>query len=344
MCTLNKYSRIIFLLLCLQSVFELTLHGQESLWHSAYRYYQIELELEEDSLVANYLIEFSDDSLGNAEFKTADLDTFIHLMKTDFENLPDEKNQPMVYIHGMFGNQSTVLYYSKTEMRRLFDRVPECDIARFIVIRWPAQSPIYKIDKDNAHKIAPLLNPTFSKIVVALNDLNISPDIFAHSLGTEFFAAMHESMDNDSILLDQVILAAPDLDLNVFDDQQPLDGLENICNRVTVYHSHQDMTLGFSSKLNKKGRLGLDGPEMKNYQKDNLIFVDVSEIKDEEDFPLRLTGHSYYRSSPIITMDMSKTLIGKKAESITGRSVNSTFPNRYKIELKKVLNATSGSY
>lgn len=318
--------------------------GQSSSrWNSSYRYYQIELNIEEDSFQIDYKIEFKDEFIGDGEFKTQDLDTFLQIMKVDLLELPENNREPLFYIHGMFGNQATVLHYSKKEMKSLYQKRVKSDIARFIVVRWPAQNPIYKIDKANAHQIAPLFSPIFSKIVSELNGIGISPDVLAHSLGTEFFMKLYSSLDSnkEELDLDQILICAPDLDTHVFDKKGELRGLEAICDRITVYHSHQDMTLAISSKLNKKGRLGLDGPGEEQNDIDKLFFVDVSQIKDEEDFPLRITGHSYYRSSPIITRDMVMTLMGKPADRVEHRSQNESYPRRYTIELEKVKSASA---
>ncbi len=290
-------------------------------WANSYRYYQIELDEIDDSLTINYKVEFVDEELGKAIYETASLDSFLLMVNQDYETLPDSTNQPVFYIHGMFGNQTTVLEYSKIEMRSLFQTRVNSDIGRFFVIRWPAHNPIYKVDKDNAHQLAPQFANTFSRLIGWFNDMGIKPDVLAHSLGNEFLMKMYSEgiKGNTPIELDKILLCAPDLDTDVLSENGTLSGLDDLCNMITVYHSHQDMTLAISSRLNKKGRLGLDGPDTYDCDNPKLICIDVSDIKDEEDFPLRITGHSYYRSSPIITRDMAMALMSYKPNEIKGR-------------------------
>lgn len=323
---------VVFFYICWQNV----LLCQATNWDQHYRSYDIVLSQNADTLEYSYEIGLVKDEEKAAKFVTADRDTFLTLLSKDLARLDPGKSSSLIYIHGFYGNQKYIFNYTKEELKRWYLDKQHSDIARIISIKWPGDSPIYKIAKGKAHQIAPQLASSFVALVDTISSLTKSPDLIAHSLGCEFFTAMVVGLEEPTTpMFDQILLCAPDLDVDVFNETGDLSNLSAFGNRITTYHSNRDMTLTFSQKLNKRDRLGLNGPDTLMLANDKLSFVEVSEIKDDEDLPVRITGHSYYRSSPKITEDMLFVLLGFPRNKISNRQLISEKNSQYKLVLEQ---------
>ncbi len=323
---------LLFLLYCLHA-------EAQYKYASVERSYNIEVELEEDSLVTfGYRVDFHEtDTTAHAVYETSSLDTFLFLLSSDLDKVPDNKKNLLFYIHGFMGGQKINLRFTKYDLIEKYILPENSDISRLISIRWPGNMPVYKTSKANAVKAAPALS---QKLVHIMNELNskttegspVQFDILNHSMGCEFFKELVQHFPNEPVkYFDQILLCAPDLDIDVFNRNGSLSGLQNYCNRTTVYFSNKDLTLGFSRELNKKGRLGLDGPHLETKYHDKLIFVETSHVMDEKLLPMRLTGHSYYRGSAVAGKDMLQTLIGLPAEQIEDRKKSDQGAQYYRL-------------
>lgn len=305
---------------------------------SVERSYNIEVKLEEDSLVNfDYRVDFHEtDTTAHAVYETSSLDTFLFLLSSDIEKVPDDKRNLLFYIHGFMGGQSMNLRFTKYDLIEKYILPESSDISRLISIRWPGNMPVYKTSKANSVKVAPAVS---KQLVQLMNELQsrteggpIQYDILNHSLGCEFFKEVVQHFPDEPVqYFDQILLCAPDLDIDVFSRNGSLCDLQKYCNRTTVYFSNKDLTLGFSRELNKKGRLGLDGPHLETQFHDKLVFVEMSHVMDEKLLPMRLTGHSYYRGSTVAGNDILQTLIGLPADQIEARKKSEQGPQFFKL-------------
>ncbi len=289
----------------------MTCQGQHN--KELYRSYTIDVGLEDDKMTISYEIDLQSDSLGLRRYTTSNKDSFLLLLSKDLNALPDNRNSVLIYIHGLWGGQRQILSMATDELRHRFVDAEDTDIGRIISIRWPGNSPIYVEAKGNAHQLAPNLAPELLDLCRYLNQNHDDPDIMVHSLGSVFFGLMYDHMDVQPTdrVVDQLLICAPDLEVDVFDKAGMLTSLPELCNGITTYYSNKDVTLSISEKLNERPRLGVGGPQPNRVVSSIVSYVDVSDISDEEDFALRFSGHSYYRSSPRITQDMLLSMQGK---------------------------------
>lgn len=312
--------------------------GDQLIKKGMYRSYGIEIELKEDTIQYEYVVHIDGgDSLRNFVYSTRSLDTFLIVMSTDLKALPKEKNNFLFFIHGMLGGQRLNLNMTLDNMKDMYLDPLSSDIARMVWIRWPGNTPVYNQAKENGHVIAPSLAIVQSKIVNHLknvsdtNDLELSIDLLAHSLGCELFKEIYKHEKDNQNRYDQIVLCAADLEVDVFCESGPLEDLHKSCNRASVYHSDKDLTLGISSKLNKRGRLGLDGAHADSHFHSDYVFVNMSQISDETFLPMKLTGHAYYRGSRRAGRDILQTLVGTPADKITGRAFSKKKDNHFKL-------------
>ncbi len=318
-----KYSLLLSLwpsiFLCAQAKYE-----------KADRSYNIEVSLEEDTVLFEYEIDFREtDSTSYAYYKTASLDTFLYLLQKD-PAFVENKDDILFYIHGMMGGQKMNLRYTKYDLEEKYIAPENSDIARLITIKWPGNNPVYKIDKGNVYKVADDIAKMLIGFIAQVQSWDgketIQFDVLNHSLGCELFKEVLVSISEPKKYFDQIVFAAPDLDIDVFTPAGPLARIKAYCNRATVYYSNKDLTLGFSRQLNKKERLGLDGPDAETQFSEQLLFINMSHVMDEKMLPMRMSGHSYYRASAIAGEDILHSLLGSELSKVPLRTVSRDNP------------------
>lgn len=109
--------------------------------------------------------------------------------------------------------------------------------------------------------------------------------VVAHSMGADVLSRAIRDMGDTGRIFDQIILAAPDIDADVFrEDIAPR--LVASSRRTTMYCSHNDWALHASYAFNDSPRAGDSSRGM--IVLDGLDTIDASEIDTD------LLGHSYY--------------------------------------------------
>jgi esterase/lipase superfamily enzyme len=111
-----------------------------------------------------------------------------------------------------------------------------------------------------------------------------------------------------------LVLAAPDLDLQVAHQRIVGDQLSLSVHRFTVYASPRDRALGTSRRLfrSPRGRLGTLGIEglpdevadLMDYSGSNLAIVSFDGASDATPSEGDRWGHSYFRDAPTVSSDV----------------------------------------
>lgn len=260
------------------------------------------------------------------------------------------KKEIFVFVHGY-----AVTF--KEAARRTAQLVHDIDLdAVPIVYSWPAQGSLlsYLVDTGNAEWSALYLSQFLDLLVRESGAARIH--LMAHSMGTQVltraikeFAAEHPSRGleaadkrggemrrgdraqengqtqhppGDDPPFDQIILAAADMDAEIF-ERDYLRHLLRCSRRLTLYVSGADWALGGSRTLHRYSRLGQIGAP--NTDLDDLRKVDMI---DATDCDRGLIGHVYYAECPTILSDLRRVLNG---ETAAARGLPQRF--FYKIEL-----------
>jgi esterase/lipase superfamily enzyme len=171
-----------------------------------------------------------------------------------------------------------------------------------ITFSWPSQAALegYTIDQDNAVWSVPHLSQF-------LMDLQESTDlesihVIAHSMGTRVLTqALAQARDEGfQLKLNNVILAAPDIDADVF-KEQILPKIQGVARKMTMYSSSTDTALKVSQKIHGNDRLGLGG--------ENLRLLDGMDTVNATDIDTSLLGHGYYGSHKLVVQDILNVVI-----------------------------------
>jgi len=289
---------------------------------------QYNIVLDEDGVV--YETKYLNDKLRAYRIDhTQNQDSFLISMCTDLSSQDFEKRQILVYLHGMWGSQFVNFRKAYNLMHKQIIDDSSSDIARIISIKWPANDFNYKKNKKRIPEIAVDVSTIIHDFVrkfqfynYLFTKQNAGVDLLVHSLGTELLKESIKLLPDEQWqypLFDQIIWAAADLDHDVFKNDPVMNNIDKLAKRNHVYYSNRDITLDVSKSLNKSDRLGRVGPFKDQLYPKKTYFVNVSYIKDDNNIGDLITGHSYFRSSPLVINDMVQVLKEYQIDEISNR-------------------------
>lgn len=172
-----------------------------------------------------------------------------------------------------------------------------------IFFSWPSQGQLvkYTVDENNVAWSVPHLKEFLLEVVRRSEAKSVN--LIAHSMGNRALASALRELEfelrQESALFNEVVLAAPDIDAEVF-KRDVAPALQRIARHSTLYASSNDQALLASKVVHGYPRAGDSG--------DGLVLVDGVETVDVSRIDLSLLGHSYYGSSEPILDDLSQLL------------------------------------
>jgi esterase/lipase superfamily enzyme len=177
-----------------------------------------------------------------------------------------------------------------------------------ILYSWPAPSNYVECE-GNAIWTLPHLMEFLTEHVHKSGAKSIH--LIAHSMGTRVLtSALKElaaSPDAEPIRYNQIVLAAPDIDADVF-KRQIAPRIIGAAERISIYSSSKDLALVASKKVHRYTRLGEGGEFLTTFPEWPQI-----EVLDASNVDESLLGHSYYGDSPTILRDVRGVLKGLAA-------------------------------
>ena len=156
-----------------------------------------------------------------------------------------------------------------------------------LLFSWPSAAALtaYVRDQQSARNAGFQLLRLLTNHALAANPDHV--DLLGHSMGVEVIGkALTLTAPGDSLpRLDQVILAAPDVDARVF-RREIFPRLIAHARHVTMYASSDDDALRASRVVNGAGRLGLGG--------DSLVVIDGMDTIDATRVTADVLGHTLF--------------------------------------------------
>lgn len=242
-----------------------------------------------------------------SEIRRLDLPPIVAEVKREIQRRPASERDVLVFVHGYNTNFADAAYrFAQIVYDSGFKGVP-------VLFTWPSRGQLlqYPYDRESAFYSRDFLELNLRAISRDLGTTRI--DILAHSMGTMLTleavrqAAIRGDGDFGGKLRD-IILAAPDVDLDVFRTQ-----MRQIKRPVTVFVSADDRALAFSRRFaGDKTRLGAisakDTEIVADLAKLGANIIDLSEISTSD----RL-NHAKFASSAKVVQ-----LIGRRLEADKG--------------------------
>ena len=231
-------------------------------------------------------------------------ETGIETLVNDIAQYADHKNTNIVlYIHGY-----NIDFEKSCRRSAIFQRAIGLH-DRLILFSWPADGNMLKYIWDESDLVWSVAHITtlLGEIINAVGSNKI--DVVGHSLGARgaVQALTQLALQNpDALLVNQLVLVAPDIDTAIFKQQYQL--FHKSVNRVTVYLSENDRALKLSREVHGYSRLGEAGEYLTILP--GIETIDISAITNR-----RVSGHLYHLFDPEVIADLSLLLnSGKSAE------------------------------
>jgi esterase/lipase superfamily enzyme len=232
-----------------------------------------------------------------------------HMMVMNMEELADyvffgqvahrigtsDEHDAFIFIHGYnVSFEDSLLRAAQMAYDLHFQGAP-------IVYSWPSKAATagYLADEDSIRYTV----KNFVQFLRSVKSLNNAKKIHlvAHSMGnralTDALLALHQEGFFNGFLFNQIILAAPDIDAQIFaEDIAPQ--LSSVSHRMTLYTSSKDLALTTSRKLRGGEilRAGLSGEQILICK--GIDTVDASQVSTD------LLGHGYFASTAPLINDM----------------------------------------
>jgi esterase/lipase superfamily enzyme len=174
--------------------------------------------------------------------------------------------------------------------------------------------------------------------------------LMAHSLGNHFLRAglaatvgpgPGQIVATDLLgVIDRIVLAASDEDVDTLSRPDGLGISLAISNRVYLYYNNQDLPLRLISRqVNGIGRLGIDGPpDKESFRGHNITFVNCSAanplIDKKREIRLDPQWHQYYRLVPEVRNDICGAMAGLEDGAMPNRTYRKK-GNYWRLDLAK---------
>jgi esterase/lipase superfamily enzyme len=216
---------------------------------------------------------------------------FFQAVQAKVAELPKEQRSCFVFIHGFnvtFENAAKRTAQIHYDLE--FSGIP-------IFFSWPSRASLrhYFSDRNEIE---------FSRYVIKQFLLDVSQrvnadriHVIAHSMGADATCRAIAELGERGKIFDQIILAAPDIDREVF-RLQLAPRMTLAANRTTMYCSKNDMALIASNTFN-------DGPRAGDSSKGVLVTKELDTV-DASGIDTALLGHSYYGDCLPILNDVRK--------------------------------------
>lgn len=246
------------------------------------------------------------------QIQKLDLAPVLADVRREIRSRPASQRDVLVFVHGYNTNFADAAYrFAQIVYDSGFKGVA-------VLFTWPSRGELlaYPYDRESAFYSRDFLELNLRAIARDLGPTKM--DILAHSMGTMLTletlrqAAIRGDGDFGGKLRD-VILAAPDVDLDVFRTQ-----MREIRRPVTVFVSADDRALDFSRRFaGDKKRLGAvsskDTETIAQLEKLGVKLIDLSEISSGDGL-----NHGKFASSPRVVQLIGERLRQDKGVGFSG--------------------------
>ena len=231
-----------------------------------------------------------------------DLAPVVAEVKRELQRRPASQRDVLVFVHGYNTNFADAAYrFAQIVQDSGFRGVP-------VLFTWPSRGSLlqYPYDRESAFYSRDFFERNLRAIASELGPTKI--DVLAHSMGTMLTleTLRQASIRGDGSFggkLRDVMLAAPDVDLDVFRTQ-----LREIKRPVTVFVSADDRALDFSRRFaGDKTRVGAlsakDTAEIESVEKLGARVIDLSEVTSGDSL-----NHAKFAASPRVVQMIGERL------------------------------------
>lgn len=258
------------------------------------QHYFIEIRID-FSIHYGYMTDLSDVSHRKTYVKSAKI--FYDILNQDLSYTSHSEDNTLVFFHGWNGEYIPRL----SGYINSFDRhyVSEKTLNRTISIIWHKGSLGYSGSREKTIEFSEKLIADFKILTHFLNKnsenqgMTHKNHLLCYSMGNYFFQHIFQQLGTDKKLFNQIILAAPDLDCDVFEIGKGFENLPKIADKITILRHRRDRLLGASKLMLRRNRLGRNGLS-ENTNLEGMQIIDVTGIGTTVGLKDRITHHLYF--------------------------------------------------
>jgi esterase/lipase superfamily enzyme len=289
-----------------------------------------------------------DQSLGLADF----FKQLYHEMRNDNPD-PNGKNDVMIFIHG-YGHSVKKSFRFLRILHQRYVENPESSVKKILMVLWPSRAHVvsYFSEQADAEYTGNLLGNFYFRLQqfnqqyanVYEQNSSLSHKGYMHllvqSMGNKVLEKMFTHIEYGSARIAQsfkeIIMVGADIKNDVFEPNQSLEKLPDLCSRVHVYCNQKDIALGISRvfsllhHIEDRRALGVNGPNNINLISERIKVVDVTNADDfmssdnenlDDFLDDNVIQHRYFLYSNMVINDIIKVMKGEPSEKIMPREV-----------------------
>lgn len=267
------------------------------------QHYFIEI-LPNDSIVYGVFEKLTDTSHQKNYFDTKR--DFYESLSNNMATPSVSNDKTLVFFHGWLGFR----YGRISKYVHTIDKyyVETSNVQRTISVIWNTGNRTYGNSRKKVIEIAEVFKQDFAELTNFIHNSQQNHQFYllCHSMGNYFFQQLFKNTPNPQMCFKEYILAAPDLDCNVFEKGQDFENLPSMVAQTTLLQHKNDRTLGVSKMLlskNRMGRHGLTKPTP------SVRIIDVTDIRKTDGIADGFTHHLYFYRCPEVI-----AIIGKSFE------------------------------
>jgi esterase/lipase superfamily enzyme len=212
----------------------------------------------------------------------------------------NQSSSALLFVHGFNTDFNAAIFrLAQIVWDAQFPGVP-------VAFSWPSRGEITDYDYD--WHSASFSRPAFSRVLYFLQYIAAVSKIYvvAHSMGSHIVTeVLSQDVSNVKIPLTEVVLAAPDVDRDVFVSLS--DQLDNVANGITLYASSADKALLASkAKAGWMARAGYVDPSSGPLVLPGIETIDVTAVGDD----MFALNHDVYSSARSVIDDLGRLVTG----------------------------------
>lgn len=199
----------------------------------------------------------------------------------------------LYYFHCLFGGMRL---FHKTSLQQLNQGNTTTKVVSIV---WHAPKMGYKKNWEASIQLGETIQFMMSELWSIPAKSN---RILCHSMGHRIFTGAFKSVDYQVIKFEWVVLAAADLDMDIF--EKDLTQMPEMSKKIVAYIHLKDKLLKASTRKHGRKRLGLHGLEKDDFldKIGNLERIDVTNSSGKR--VVRTTNHSYFKRDKMVLKDI----------------------------------------
>ena len=280
------------------------------------RHYFIEIKFDH-SIAYGFMTDLTDLSHRKVYYQSEDV--FYEILQKDLTLTTVDEHNSLIFFHGWNGEYPPRL----SGYINSFDKnyVTKETLNRTISIIWHTRGLGYSSSRKKVNGYAETIALHFNKLMDFMNQKcsytfnSHNNHLLCYSMGNYFFQNIFQRIQTKQPIFNQIILAAPDLDCDVFEKGKELGSLHHIAQNVTVLQHRNDRLLGISKLMLGRNRLGRNGLKTDTVAT-NIQIVDVSNIGHTEGWKDKITHHLYFYRSPQVVNRIKEIFMNKTIDLV----------------------------